>query len=295
MPLLGDRAPYAFNFLSVVCAAVLAGWRGGLVALAVGQTATWYAIVEPQWTVIAGVSDRLGGFIVASIAELLTLSVIVFYQREVDRASSTREQQMAVLDEALREIDHRIKNNYQTVLSLLHLQVQRATDPNVKSALKQVADRIAAVSRVTESLAQRGEDLARVRLGDHLRELCNQIERGLSREGVALECDVTDVSAKADKAASISIILNELVTNSLKHAFNNGRTGVIRVESRMTSAGFELMVSDNGLGMKERPESGSSGLGRKLIETFVRQLGARHEVISSDSGTTHRIVVPKLA
>ena len=294
VPLLGDRAPYAFNFLAVVCAAVLAGWRAGVLALAVGQAATWYLIVEPQWTGIATIPDRVGGLLVSSLAELLTLSIVILYQREVDRASSMQEEQMTVLSEALKEIDHRTKNNYQTVLALVQLQSQRATDPAVKSALKQVANRIIAVSSVTDRLAQRGEDLASVRLGDHLRGLCDQIERGLSREGVTLDWKLADVTAKADKAASISIILNELLTNSLKHAFTDGRTGEIRVESQMTPDGFELIVSDNGLGIDTRSESGSSGLGRKLIETFVRQLDARHDVNSSARGTIHRILIPSL-
>ena len=294
VPILGDRAPYAFNFLAVVCAAVLAGWRGGLVALLVGQAATWVAIVQPQWDAVTGASERLGGFLIASVAELLTLAVIILYQREITRAWAEREKRLELLHLSLQEIDHRTRNNYQTVLALIQLQAQRAPSDEARLALQQVADRITALSVASERLAMRSEDLGTIRLADHLRELCAHVERGLSRDEVRIEHDFADVTATADKATYLSIIVNELVTNALKHAFGNGRPGVVRIETQPVEGGLELIVADNGEGIRSG-STGRAGLGRKLIDTFVRQLGAEYDVRSSKDGTTHRIMVPGLA
>ena len=289
----GDGAPYSLNFLAVVLAALVAGWRAGLVALALSQLLTWYLIVPPRWSFAIG-DGELGGFILAGIAQALVLLVIALYQREVEKGLHERERRLQLLDHALNEIDHRTSNNYQTVLALVRLQAQRSKEPTVKSALEQVGDRITAIAKASERLALRSADLQSVRLDDHLCELCGYIERGLSREEVEVACDVPPCSAHIERAVSISIIVNELVTNALKHAFDDGTPGRVEVTGRIAGNGFELTVTDNGRGMKPASSRRQGGLGTRLVDTFVRQLGAEHEVVASEQGTTHRIMVPAL-
>lgn len=294
VPLAGDRAPYAFVFLGIVIACLLAGWRSGLVALITGQTLTW--LLVGQFAPSAGAQQgRIGGFIVATLSQLIMLLIVALYQREVARGVLELDRRMDLLDQARREIDHRAKNNFQTVLSLVQLQSAREADGQVKQALQKVADRILAISVATEHLAIRSEDLATVRLRDHLCELCSQLGRGLARGEVRVECEVPDVTASADTAIHLAIIVNELVTNSLKHAFDDGGSGVVRVRSKMIGRSLELEVSDNGRGMSTRASTSGTGLGRKLVETFARHLEAKVEVSTSAEGTTHKILVPALA
>jgi two-component sensor histidine kinase len=293
IPLAGDRAPYAFVFAGVVVACVLAGWRSGLIALVLGQLLTWILVVEPLTLSINPENARTGGLMIATAAQAMILVVIALYQREVDRAWASQENQMHLLSDALREIDHRTKNNYQTVVALILLQAQKAKAPDVKQALAEAADRVRAVSLASDQLALRSEDLGSIRLGDHLRELCNQIRRGLTRDEVLLECDVDEITAHSDIAIHLSIIVNELVTNALKHAFAD-RGGEIRVTCTPDGDGLELQVSDNGSGMKVSAAR-RSGLGTRLVERFVKELGADHEVSSSGKGTTHRIRLSSLA
>jgi two-component sensor histidine kinase len=293
VPILGDRAPFAFNFLAVASATVLAGWRSGLVALVVGQAALWFAVVQPQWIGTPMMSERVGGLVIASVSEFLILVGISFYQGEVARAWMEREKRLELLDEALREIDHRTRNNYQTVLSMIELQARRATDGNVSGALRQVADRIQAIANASRQLAVHGGGLDVVRLDDHLCGLVQQIERGISRKEIHVECNVDDVTASADKATSISIIVNELVTNAIKHAFNGEASGHVRVTGR-SGHEFELIVADDGRGIEASKRDGHAGLGTKLVESFARQLGAQHDIVSSEKGTTHRLVIPDL-
>jgi two-component sensor histidine kinase len=292
-PLVGDRAPYALIFLAVVIAAVLAGWRSGLIALAAGQLVTWYVIVPPYFSFAIVDNERMFGLAIASVSQLLVLVVIALYQREVDKGVAERERRMALLDHALNEIDHRTRNNYSTVLALVQLQAQRASDAKVKSALQQVGDRIQAIASASDTLAIRSGDLDRIRLDEHLCELVNQIERGIARDGIELECEVDAVSAGADTATSISIIVNELVTNAIKHAFNGERPGSVWVRGKAGDT-FELVVQDDGRGIASSRRVDRSGLGTKLVESFVRQLNARHEVVSTEEGTTHRLVIPNL-
>lgn len=289
----GDRAPYALNFLAVVIAAVLAGWRSGLVALLVGQTLIWYAIVPPYFSFAIGDRERFGGFVIATLSQLLLLMVITLYQREVDKGTAEREERLTLLDEALSEIDHRTRNNYQVVLALIELQARRSESEDVRKALRQVGERIQAIADASQQLAVRSADIGAVRLDDHLCGLVERIERGISRKEIDVECDVDDVTTTPDKATSISIIVNELVTNAIKHAFNGERSGHVRVTGKCGKE-FELVVSDDGCGFESKRRSSDSGLGTKLVESFARQLGAKHQVSSSEKGTMHRILIPSL-
>ena len=293
-PLASDRAPYALNFLAVVIAAVLAGWRSGLVALIAGQLLIWYAIVPPVWSFAIADAERAGGLLIATISQFLVLVVIGLYQREVDKGTAERERRMELLNHALNEIDHRTRNNHQTVLALVQLQAQRSSDDDVRAALRQVADRIQAIAHASERLALRSGDLEHVRLDDHLCGLCEQIERGLSRQHVNVSCDVEEITTSADKAIPIAIIVNELVTNALKHAFDGREEGQVFVKGRMNGE-LKLTITDNGVGMKGRSTGKRGGLGTKLVENFARQLGARHEVVSTETGTTHAFTIPTAA
>jgi two-component sensor histidine kinase len=293
-PLTGDRAPYAFVFLSIVLASVIAGWRSGLLALLIGQGLVWTLIAEGAFGAANPQNARLGGLIIATISQAIILFIITLYQREVEKGLRERERRLDLIDQARREIDHRTKNNFQTVLSLVQLQASREKDASVQGALTKVADRIAAISVATERLTMLGDELGTVRLRDHLCELCAQLERGLARGEVTVECDMADVTASADTAIHLAIIVNELVTNALKHAFGDGGTGRVQVSSRMIDGGLEIEVSDNGSGMKKKSPSAGTGLGRTLVESFARHLKASHETVSTDGGTTHRILIPQL-
>jgi two-component sensor histidine kinase len=292
-PLMGDRAPYTFVTLGMTIACVLAGWRSGLVALILGQILTWLLVLKFGMSWPEADLQRANAFAAATVGQLFILLVVALYQREVDKSSALREQRLGLLDEALREIDHRTRNNYQNVLGLIRLQAKSCDTGEARAALEQVADRIDAIAKASQRLAVDSDSLAAVRLDDHLCGLVAHIERGLSRDGIELECDVEEVTASSDKAASISIIVNELVTNAIKHAFNGARPGNVWVRGRSGSS-FELIIGDNGDGMGAKPKSNGGGLGSRLVESFARQLGAKHEVRSSAEGTTHRLLIPDL-
>jgi two-component sensor histidine kinase len=288
-----DRAPYALVFLAVVGATVLAGWRSGLIAVLVGQSLAWYFIIDPA-SYAAQPTEVIWGLAVATFSQLVAVVIIWLYQREVERAWSKREEQVNLLHQALAEIDHRTTNNYQTVLSLIVAQARRADGP-VKEALQQVADRISAIALASKQLALNSESLGQVRMTHHLSELCSQIKQGLSRPGVNVECNFDDVRVSAEDAIAMSILVNELMTNALKHAFPDDRQGAIRVSLGRATNGLLLEISDDGVGMKRSSRTRGTGLGSRLVETFIKQLNARHEIETGDGGTRHRIHCPETA
>jgi two-component sensor histidine kinase len=287
-PVLGETAPLAPIFVGIAAAAVLAGWRAGLLTLILGQALVWIFIMAPRGSLGPKEAVATSVFFTATACELAILVIIGLYQREIEDAWSKRETQLGLLQKALNEIDHRTSNNYQTVIALILAQAKSADAP-VKEALTQVADRIRAIADASKKLAFASESLEKVRIADHLDELCRQIERGLSRPGVQLTCAFDDLVLDADHTVCISILVNELVTNALKHAFPDGGKGNIGVSVRRAGKDIELVVADSGVGMSGSGKSRGTGLGSKLIQTFVKQLKAKHEVTSDDSGTRHRI------
>ena len=289
-PWAADRAPYALVFIAVIAAAVLAGWRSGLIAVVLGQLLAWQLVVDPTGYGRAP-TEYIGGFAVATIAQLTILTIIYLYQREVDRAWARREEQVDLMQQALAEIDHRTTNNYQTVLALVLAQAKRA-DPPVRQALTQVADRIEAIAMVSRQMALSSDSLEQVRLTEYLADLCKQINRGLTRPGVSLECHSDELSLDAGKAIAISIIINELVTNALKHAFPDDRHGTIAVSLRKAAGKLQLEVADDGVGMSRSERTRGSGLGSRLIDTFVKQLGADYRALTGETGTRHLIAIP---
>jgi two-component sensor histidine kinase len=271
-PFAGDRAPYALIFLAVVIAAVLGGWRSGLVALITGQLATWYVIVPPNYSFALPDGERTFALAVATVSQLLILVIIALYQREIDKGVAEREKRMALLDHALNEIDHRTRNNHQTVLAMIHLQAQRSTHDGVREALHQVADRIQAIAQATERLALRSGELENIRLDDHLCGLCEQIERGLSRQNVNVRCEVEEITTSADMAIPIAIIVNELVTNSAKHAFGP-EGGTITVTHRIDGDFGVVHISDDGRGIPNQIEAPpGSGQGSWLLPALADQI-----------------------
>lgn len=290
-PWIDDGAPFAQVFVAVVGAAVLAGWRSGLIALITGQALSWVYVIEPSGVVGATDRSQWAALLLATGSQIIALVIIALYQREVDRAWSRRETQMDLLEKALKEIDHRTSNNYQTVLALVLAQA-KSSDGEVRDALQQVADRIRAIADAQRKLALASISLEQVMVGEHLRDLCANLRKGLTRPGVELHCHFDEMPLGADETVCISILVNELVTNALKHAFPGDRAGAIDVALRRNGRTIDLTVEDDGVGMKANGSSHVKGLGSKLVDTFVRQLKASHDVVTNDSGTRHRIRIP---
>lgn len=291
IPFSGDRAPYALNFLAVVIATVLAGWRGGLLATIFGQALSWVLIASSH----AALMDDSGvkvGLVVATVSQVLLVLVLALYQRVVDRGVAEREHRIALEQEARHEIDHRVRNYLQTILALIHLQAQRSGSPDVKDTLEQIGARISAVSLATEQLSRAGDPLSTVRLGEHLSRLCQELEKGLAWDGMKLECAVEDVAVDSQQAVYLGMIVNELVTNALKHAFRGHEQGTVRVTLERRDAGLHLVVEDDGHGIDQAAPTRGSALGTRLVKTFVRELGAKYRQSSSAEGTVHSIELP---
>ena len=209
-----------------------------------------------------------------------------------------RELQEAVeeKDTLLREIHHRVKNNLQTVISLLNLQTKSMRYEGAKLALQQLKMRIQTLGLVHRHLYE-SEGLKTVDLRTFLGELCRLLQdgSGVSYWQVRCALDIAPVSLPIERAVPLALLATELVTNAFKHGFPNGRTGTINVQLTVDQDDARLLVADDGVGtastgagddLGDRP-----GLGVVLIDALARQLGGSI-MRSGPPGTAALVIFP---
>jgi PAS domain S-box-containing protein len=195
----------------------------------------------------------------------------------------------------LQEVHHRVKNNLQVISSLINMQMRRLTEETSRTALQECQTRVQAIALIHEKLYQ-SKNYSGIPFPEYVRSLAGYVFQvtGASPSSISMEFAIEDVSLAVDKAIPCALILNELITNALKHAFPDGRAGKIRIElARMESDLFALAVKDDGVGLsKERDHMQSQSLGMQLVNTLTSQLSGNLS-ITQEQGTSFQVVFPQ--
>jgi len=193
----------------------------------------------------------------------------------------------------LRELQHRVMNGLQILSSILGMQGREAADPAARAELGRARDRVMAMSAVYKYLYG-AEVSEKVDFGELLRMLCAESEKTYSGENRAITCESMPLVVTGGQAASLAVLVNELITNALKHAYEEGEAGPISVRLLRNDEGaIELRVADSGRGFGRdvdlvRPTS----LGLKVIVSTARQFGGTVTFIRHDPGTEFVVRFP---
>ena len=185
---------------------------------------------------------------------------------ERKRAEEQILQQLKEKEVLLQEIHHRVKNNLQVISSLLSLQSQYIKDKRDMEMLRESQDRIRSMALIHEEL-YKSKDLANINFEEYIKTLVSQLFRsyGVSTEIVTPHIQVENITLRLDTAIPCGLIINELVSNCLKHAFPDGRTGEITVDFRAVDEVIRLRVRDNGIGMPDIDFRNTDTLGLHLV------------------------------
>lgn len=217
--------------------------------------------------------------------------------RDLAEAKVRLEASLAEKEVLLREVHHRSKNNMQVLSSLIRLQAEGVRGDSDREALRASERRIRAMALVHEKL-YRAEDLSRVDLGAYLRDLVGQLVPAFAQTPVRVRVSADGVPASIDTAVACGLLVNELVSNAVRHAFASVAEPAVEVVlqcNRAPAPSFELTVADNGPGLPAGfdPE-GARSLGFQLVRTIARnQLGGELKVESSASGLSVRVRFPE--
>lgn len=226
---------------------------------------------------------------------LKALAQQVMTQLELRRTLADQAQLMSQKDALFQELHHRVKNNLAMVSGFLALQGRKAEDAKVRDALAEAQQRIMTVARLHDRLQTTGA-VDRVAFGAFLRELVGDLARSFSEPGaVTIEAGpLADVALRTQNAVPAALMINELVTNALRHGRPGARALAVSVSMKTDKAGdIVIEVANNGEPLPEGycPEQ-SSGLGMRMILAFVHQLGGKLLAENDETGVCFRIILP---
>jgi PAS domain S-box-containing protein len=192
----------------------------------------------------------------------------------------------------LKEIHHRVKNNLQVISSLLYLQSKKINDEVIVAMLKESQDRVKSMAIAHEKLYMSSE-MGKIDIREYIRDITTSLFQSyeLYSNSVKLSLDVDKVLLDIDTAIPCGLIINELVTNSLKHAFPNGTNGKIFIEFHMENNRYKLVVGDNGKGLPiDFDIQKTETLGLKLITTLIEQINGIFD-LNRIGGTVFTIII----
>ena len=192
----------------------------------------------------------------------------------------------------LKELYHRVKNNLQVISSLFNLQLHALPPGVAREALRDGANRVRAMALVHEKLYQSG-NLSSIALDDYIASLCAQLGNasGAEQRGIQMAIQAERIEVGLEIAVPLGLLLNELISNSLKHAFPQGRAGRIVVRlARQSEDAVHLLVSDDGIGFPvESCLTSSHSLGLKLVGALAAQLDGKLD-LRAEAGTRASLV-----
>ncbi len=219
-------------------------------------------------------------------AELRDLGATLVHMAErIDEREEDLRKSLDQKEILLKEIHHRVKNNLQTISSLLNIHIRAVESEGTRKTLEEVQTRVRALALVHRYLYE-SEDVRQVGLKLFIGELCQVLYETLSgaKHRIAIEADVDDLTIASERVVPVALLITEAITNTFKHAFPNDSPGQIRVVlRRLDDMSASLSISDDGVGCAEEnaksaTEGSAQGLGMSLISAFARQLGEELQV-----------------
>ncbi len=216
-------------------------------------------------------------------------------RRDVE-ANRTRiselEAALAEKTQLLHEVDHRVKNNLQTVSSLMLLKARRVRSKAVRQALLDMAERVGALAAVHRLMYAEGER-STFDVTAFITDIAGDLMAGTTPGQIDLKLVLAPLETPLAKAAPLALLLNELLTNALRHAFPRGRKGRLTVATERRAEGGRIIVEDDGVGMGQ--EMPAEAFGRSLAEMLARQIGATLTWEDAAPGTRVTVLLPPMA
>ncbi|WP_017670670.1 histidine kinase dimerization/phosphoacceptor domain -containing protein [Blastomonas sp. AAP53] len=275
--------PYLTFFPAVILTTFLAGlWPGIACATLCGIASLYFFIPPSDSFAIDGASSIAIGFYIFIVT--VDIALIHFMHRAADRLMARKQVMESLYDQQrtmFQELQHRVANNMTFVAALLHLQKRNITaDPaSAINALDEAQSRIETMSRIHRRLY----DPASVDLpvAEYFQEICSDLLQATGARNIVCMVDMPAVRLDIARLTTLSLLVTELVTNSLKHAFtDDGGTISLKLE-RLSPDRLALTVSDNGRGMQHGVDTvANKGLGTRIIQSLAAQLGGEVKALT---------------
>lgn len=286
-------APYAINVPAILLATLVGRFRAGFLTLVLSSLFTWHEVVPIHGSfAFAEASDGPRTW-VNILTGLLLVFLAEYGRRNVRELLHEREQRILERDMLLREVDHRVKNNLAILTSLLRLQ-QNETDSDIaKQALEKAVGRVLSLGKAYENLHYGIDNIAVVRFDQFIVQLCSEISNALALDQkIEIRIDTVPCHLSRDRASAIGLLINEVVTNAVKHAFNGRDSGTIAITLTGDDDDAVLAIEDDGIGLPEEFRDGAQGRG--FLVAFAAMAKAELDCRSGSTGTCYTATLQNL-
>ena len=280
-----SAGPFALVYPLVLIATLFGRLFAGIVCLVVSFLWAWYVVLPFHWSFdFAVASDQsrvlinfLSVCVVLTLAEIFRAAVRV-REAELHESLDRRRWLMA-------ELQHRTKNNFALVASMIELQKRRQDNPAAAAALEDAANRVFSFSRAYAQLAVESAERREgaIDMASYLEDVIDHLVHASFDDNVKVERRIAPIPLPRDQAVAIGLFLNEALTNAAKYAFGDGRDGELTIVLEGSASDWRLDVRDNGAG-SAAPSEADGGLGRSLMRTFASQAGAEQDIEVNDQG-----------
>jgi two-component sensor histidine kinase len=287
--------PFLLFFMVVISGTLAFGSTAGFVAVGLSTLLT-VPFLEPlgSYFVLTHAWDlaKVELYVILSSGCVLAVSRV----RKTLIAVSEKKEILQQLDEnkslLLRETVHGVANNFASIAALLTMKSYSISDIEAKRTLDAAVEQVKVMARVHRRLRARDHDVS-VDSVAFIRELCDDLKKMVSGRQIHIEREVDSLPLNMEQAVPLGLIVNELVTNAIKHAFPNERGGRIRVRFERLNTQLRLSVDDDGVGFMHCPQNDTHiGQGQELVRGFARELGGDLEIEPTTSGSSCRVTFP---
>ncbi|QWC55794.1 DUF4118 domain-containing protein [Erythrobacter sp. 3-20A1M] len=271
-----SSGPFALIYPTVLLATLYGHLRAGVTAAILTFLWAWYFVLPaPSSFTFTNPTDP-GRVVLNAVCCLIVMCFAEAFRRaahgslkEIQRSADRRLTLLA-------ELEHRTKNNFALVASMLEFQKRRLSDITLHRPIDDAVGRIRTFADAYSNLAYEQAEHSDVEMELYLDALMNRLEKAAVPSHVRLYREIEPVTLPRETAVAIGLYLNEALSNCLKYAFPDGRSGTIGVFFHVTEGEWRLTVDDNGVG-HGAVSDGSGGLGTSLMAAFAQQAGGTHE------------------
>lgn len=195
----------------------------------------------------------------------------------------------------LKETHHRIKNNLQSISSLLSIQSSFYSNNEVKKIFEKSQNRINSMANIHEMMYHSGQ-ISDIKISIYLKLLVKGIidTMMIEEDKIQFDFDTDDISFNLNTIVPLALIINEIITNSLKYGFMNDGGRIFLSLKFMDKDKFKMIIGDNGIGIKQSPNKSIKSLGTELIKNLASQLNGKIELKDTETGTVYEMIFSKI-
>jgi two-component sensor histidine kinase len=287
--------PFALVYPTILIATLYGHWQAGAVAYLISFFWAWWFILPTVNSFSFEVPTDPSRVVINVVSVLVVLLLAEVFRRAVRLVTQARDAQIERGRLLMKELEHRTKNNFALVASLLSLQRRRHDEPEILDALDQAIGRVDTFARAYENLKIADVEGTFVSMRLYVHDVVTRVSAGAFPDEVTIEVQASDCELPQQTAVAIGLFINEALTNCAKYAFPDGAAGKVRVSFSGDADNWELQVSDNGVGDNGVSDNGTrfvsangdgrkNGMGHGLMDAFARQAEAEYFIGEAQRG-----------